>query len=291
MRTPRRILVPFDNSELSLDALDYARVLARGFRGTVTVFLALGDEPATGEVGIAEHRRQDAERMLEDAIANVKDGPPIPIARVVRWGDAPREISKIAAEIDADVIVMGTHGRKGLARTFLGSVTETVLRTSTRPVLTLRGPAKEHLCLPKHLLVATDFGPHSARALHYAVDLAALLGASVTVATVLATPLPVLTGETSLINAEVLDQLVVDTTSALEAATASLRDRGVPIRTELREGEAPRAVNALAVELAVDLIVLGTRGRHGMAHAVLGSVAEQILRDAVVPVLTVRARA
>jgi nucleotide-binding universal stress UspA family protein len=285
----RRILVPFDNSDPSLDALAYGRVLARGFKANLVAFLALGEEPATGEVGIAEHRQDDADRLLANALAS-EESEPLTVERIVRWGDPAEQIENLATEIEADLVVMGTHGRKGLARTFLGSVTETVLRASSRPVVTLRGPANEHLRLPKHLLVATDFGAHSTQALAYAVELACVLGAQITIANAFATPLPVLTGETSLLNPEVFDQLVISSGTALADAATSFRGHGVTINTELREGDAPRVVHDLAVELGVDLVVLGTHGRQGLARAVLGSVAEQILRDAPVPVLTVPSR-
>jgi nucleotide-binding universal stress UspA family protein len=285
----RKILVPFDNSEPSLDALAYGRVLARGLHASLVAFLALGDEPATGEVGIAEHRQEDGDELLAAAVATTEDDP-VTVERVVRWGDPAEQIERLAGEIEADLLVMGTHGRKGLARTFLGSVAETVLRGSSRPVVTLRGPAKQHLRLPKHLLVATDFGAHSTQAIAYAVELAFVLGAEVTIANAFAMPLPVLTGETSMLNPEVFDQLVISSGTALADAATKFRGYGVTIHTELREGDAPRVVHDLALELGVDLVVLGTHGRQGLARAVLGSVAEQILRDATVPVLTVPSR-
>jgi nucleotide-binding universal stress UspA family protein len=301
MPSPRRILVPFDHSALATDALDYATTLARRLGARVMVFQALHPDDS----------KVHADGVLEEEIMRRRARGPLEIVHEERWGDPAAEIVRIAAEIEADLVVMGTHGRTGLARMFMGSVAEAVLRTSTCPVLTLRHRPLDQT--PRHMLVATDFGEAARMALAFAVDLAADLGgtntmgagapqsppgfrssldgpsgASITVANVFATPLPLMAAQTSFVSAEVFDDEIISSSEALGRCVAKLRARGVPIGTILREGEAQRVIGELATEIGADLIVLGTHGREGLSRALHGSVAEQILRDAPVPVVTVR---
>jgi nucleotide-binding universal stress UspA family protein len=285
MRSLRRILVPFDCSEISVAALDQAIVLARATSAGVVVFHASG--AVVPHADTAGQEQRDVGQMLADALRRQRERAPVELSQVVRWVSPQEGIHRFAEEIDADLLVMGTHGRRGLSRAFAGSVAESVLRASTRPVLTLRGPTGK-LTPPSHLLVAIDFGEASSRALAYAVDLARLLRARVTVAHVFSSPLPILTGEASFVTAEVIDQVLAQTQAALNEATAPHRGSGVPIATASREGDAARAIPLLAADLCADLVVLGTHGRQGLARAFLGSVAEQVLRTAEVPVLVRR---
>ena len=65
---------------------------------------------------------------------------PEPVRGVLRTGNPYEETNRVAEEIGADIIVIGTHGRRGLARALLGSIAENIIRTATRPVLVVHGP-------------------------------------------------------------------------------------------------------------------------------------------------------
>lgn len=140
----------------------------------------------------------------------------------------------------------------------------------------------------RHILVAVDFDENSARALDYAVDLASHLGARLTV--VHSYSLPVLNAFDA--------QYIPSATEAahkadqnrkhLDTLLALHKARGVEMESVLRVGAAPVEVCAVARELSADLIVVGTHNRGALGRALLGSVAETIVRDAHVPVLTVR---
>lgn len=82
----------------------------------------------------------DAARSGLSALVDAKSARGVPVEGVLREGVAWEEINKLADEIGADLIVIGTHGRRGLARALLGSVAENVIRTSHKPVLTIHGP-------------------------------------------------------------------------------------------------------------------------------------------------------
>jgi nucleotide-binding universal stress UspA family protein len=85
-------------------------------------------------------RMREASRAGLDRVVAKRRGGKLQVDDVLREGVAWEEILTVADEVDADVIVIGTHGRKGLARALLGSVAENVVRTATRPVLTIHGP-------------------------------------------------------------------------------------------------------------------------------------------------------
>ena len=134
------IVCPVDFSNYSLRALRYGTVLAGRFGGRVTVLHVanrLLAQAATAAYDVAAMNRDtNAElRALADAIAAKAGGVTPEIRTVVRVGDPAAEIIKGADEEDADLIVMGTHGRSGYRRMFFGSVTEQVLRRSSVPVL------------------------------------------------------------------------------------------------------------------------------------------------------------
>jgi nucleotide-binding universal stress UspA family protein len=139
----------------------------------------------------------------------------------------------------------------------------------------------------KRILVATDFTDASDRALDYALELARKLDASIVLMHSYEIPVVGFPDGVLIATPNVAGQLRTAAQEGLRATVARHAAAGVRVDTVLREGAATREVNALAEELDADLIVLGTHGRKGIAHAILGSVAEQIVRTARRPVLTI----
>jgi nucleotide-binding universal stress UspA family protein len=142
----RRFLVPTDFTETSDRALDWAIDLAARVGASVTVMHAYeipvlgfpdGALIATPEIAV---RISDAARgALNRTVERCKDRG-VPLDAVLRDGVPYEEVNTLAEAIKADLIVIGTHGRRGLARALLGSVAENVIRTATRPVVTIHGP-------------------------------------------------------------------------------------------------------------------------------------------------------
>ena len=147
---PKQILVPTDLSEGAEEALDYACELAQRFGATIHLLNVIGI-PTLGvpELGIAltstvidtlVHDNQEALYALADskrAKATIGE-------RLLRTGDARNLINQTAKDLKIDMIVMGTHGRRGVSRALLGSVTETVVRSAPCPVLTVRPHTTVH---------------------------------------------------------------------------------------------------------------------------------------------------
>jgi nucleotide-binding universal stress UspA family protein len=141
----------------------------------------------------------------------------------------------------------------------------------------------------QRILVAHDFGDASDAALKYAIDLAEKLGARVTI--VHAYEIPVYGfAEGVALTADVSGQIRAVTSEALDRIVHAAARPGVDIHGTLRQGPAWSEITAAATELHADLVVIGTHGRRGLAHALLGSVAEKVVRTAPCPVLTVHGK-
>jgi universal stress protein A len=151
MMAVRQILVPIDFSAPSRAALTYAVALAERLGATLEVLHVWEPPRYVGPEAVAfvpadvahpdwEEVRQRVRTEVERLVASVGGASP---ARVRVVPGAPRElIPEVAAEIGAELVIMGTHGRSGLARVFLGSVAEAVVRHAPCPVLTLRAPPR-----------------------------------------------------------------------------------------------------------------------------------------------------
>jgi nucleotide-binding universal stress UspA family protein len=146
MLTLQRILVAVDFTETSDRAFDFALQLAEKFGASVIAMhafeipvIGFPDGALVATADIASRIQEAAKQGLEAAVKS-RQGRGAKIESVLREGNAHEEVRAVAEEMGADLIVIGTHGRKGLARALLGSVAENVIRTVKIPVLTIHGP-------------------------------------------------------------------------------------------------------------------------------------------------------
>ena len=145
MASFRRILVATDFTETSNRAIDAALELASRLGASLTVMHVYeipvvgvpdGALIATPELAA---RITDAARSALDQTLKRLEGQGVRVEGILREGVAWEEIEHVGDQMQADVIVIGTHGRRGIARALLGSVAENVIRTTYRPVLTIHG--------------------------------------------------------------------------------------------------------------------------------------------------------
>ncbi|MBL9016209.1 MAG: universal stress protein [Myxococcales bacterium] len=141
---PKTILVPTDLSEGAEQALDYACELAQTLGATIHLVNVIGI-PALGvpELGLAMTSTVIDQIMIDnqtalEKLAESKRCSALIGQVMLKTGDAKDVINQTAKELGADLIVMSTHGRRGITRALLGSVTETVVRSAPCPVLTVR---------------------------------------------------------------------------------------------------------------------------------------------------------
>lgn len=142
----------------------------------------------------------------------------------------------------------------------------------------------------QRILAAVDFSPCSEKAARYAVDLAEKLGAQVTLFNAYFFPvtIPFPDGSAYIPSAESVAELASSAMMQLRALRDKVQRPGVRIEMASNEGPARQVIPAVAQDRKFDLIVIGTHGRTGLSHVVLGSVAEAVVRHSAVPVLTVR---
>lgn len=140
------ILFPTDGSDASLRALDHAIELAETYGATLHVLYVVDvsysygdfDGAAVDLTPMFEALREEGERTIETVEERAEAAGVDVVGATREDGAVHRVILEYAEEIDADLLVMGTHGRRGLDRWLLGSVTERVVRAADVPVLTVR---------------------------------------------------------------------------------------------------------------------------------------------------------
>jgi nucleotide-binding universal stress UspA family protein len=300
MKRLARVLVPIDFSATSEEALGYAKMVAERFDASLDLVHVFHDPLATASVtadiysqppvGLHDELVERARQQLIECV----DGPapwPFRSTADVVTGSPAKAIVDYADAVQPDLIVMGTHGRGGVAHLLLGSVAERVIRTASCPVLTVR-EAKEGGV--KRILVPTDFSETADAALEEADFLAQGFGAAIVLLHVLEDPLisEGLAAEAYITEAPAIrTSMLRDAELRLTHRAATLRTPVAPIQTAALFGQRAHTIADYAACHDIDLIVMGTHGRTGIAHAVIGSIAERLVRVAPCPVLTVRHRA
>ena len=212
-------------------------------------------------------------------------GPEVSVVRDVTPSAA---ILRYASEVDADLLVVGTHGRSGVARLLLGSVAEALVAAAPCPVLTVpKDAADTSPSAQAPVLVAIDFSERSRAALAAGRALATLYGAPVELVHVVrdAGPYPAFAPDILSVSDVDPDEAVV-LRERLHRFAGGSTD-APPVTCHVAYGAPSRAVPALAAERGAGVLVMGTHGRTGLAR-IVGSVAEATLRRAPCPVLTLK---
>ena len=303
MAAIRQILCPVDFSRFSRHALEQAVAVARETGAAVTALHVFAAAPvaepvtARGPIPMDPLRLDGAARRALAAevrdFADDIDAAGVAVQIAIAEGDPVATIEREAAAIGADLIVAGSHGRRGFERLLLGSVSEHLLRKAPCPVLTVPHrvvSANRGLALGR-LLCAVDFSPASLRALEYAAALAARGGPGLVVLNVVE-----LFAET----AGALEAMAVDTPVLREGLIARARAQlhsaipeavrqAVPVLELVGLGKAYKEILRVAAEEHCDAIALGVQGRSAADLWFFGSTAQHVVRQAACPVLTIRA--
>lgn len=292
----KNILVATDFSATTETALIYGRALARACGATLHVLHVVDSvfvgpfvaDPGGAEEAALTHlssRLTDDDRTISHARA------------VVELSHSPaKAIVAYAHALDIDLIVTGTHGRRGAARVLLGSVAEQVVQAAPCPVLTVRRAQQQFvteitMITLKNILVATDFGEAADVALTYGRALAGRFDATLHVlhvadniylkafgAETYAVIAPKLQQDLEEAARKQLDELLIDSDGSGPTTKRAILTSSSPAL----------AIVDYAEEKDIDLIVMGAHGRGPIAHLIMGSVAERVVRLAPCPVLTVR---
>ena len=298
----RRILVATDFSECAGRALEYAAFLAGACSAPVELLhvvevLSDIDLDSVAASHYFELCRKQAERPLDELATYLAEG-----GLGAKWrlclGIPSQRINTVATDCGADLVVLGTHGRTGLAHIALGSTAERVVRGAPCPVLTVRSVQGQHRLVGNHgagaapaighILTPVDFSPCSLEALDYATEIAQVFRAPITILHVL---------EPIFYDLDVALGPIVQEREKREQAESQLSElvdrlkpRGLSVQTAVRGGITADSILAGAQGQGCNLIVMGTHGRRGLSQLRTGSIAEAVLRRAQCPVLTVKSR-
>lgn len=200
---------------------------------------------------------------------------------------APAEEIRAYVETkNIDLVVMGTHGRRGTDRLIFGSVTEEVVREAPCPVLTVRADADAAPEGVRRVLVPIDFSETTEAAAHHAGEIARTYDASVHLLHVVEeVDYPPVYGvdPADFPEQEVLDQV------GRELGKIAREEVGAPRAVVAASaGYPPTAILEYVEDQDIDLIVMATHGRTGLDRMLIGSVAERVVRQAPVPVFVVK---
>jgi nucleotide-binding universal stress UspA family protein len=288
------IVCPIDFSEFSVKAYDHALSLAEHYRAKLVAqhIVELWQHPSLGFAATVEtyeaycqDLREDAQKRLQEFLKDHSHHEVQPELSV-QQGTAPDSILSLAHDRQADLIVMGLHGRRGLDRLMLGSVTDRVMRSAQCPVLAVCHPMRESVgeVREKHhahhldrILFCADFSENSDRALDYAISATAEYDAELTL-------LHVLEEEQSPSKREAI---VATATAQLDKLIPLQRRQGLKIKTAVRIGKPYQQIIQLALESQIDLVSMGVRGRGALDLAVFGSTTYRVMQLGPCPVLAV----
>ncbi|OLZ41992.1 universal stress protein UspA [Natrinema saccharevitans] len=283
----QNILLPFDGSDEAAAALHHAAEVAHWADATIRVLFVADttrDSVTVVETQVVDALVEEGEDVVEEAEKTLHTLGADYDSDIVQGNPAPA-IVEYADRHDHDLIVMLTHARTGVSRFLLGSVTETVVRLSSVPVLTARMQPDEQLVFPyENVLVPTDGSPGATHAAEYGLSLAAALEATVHVLSVVddASLGPDVRSTRSGQESERA------ATDAVEDVVAESESHGVTNVVRHVEHGTPSEQILDAVESNdIDTVVMGTTGKRGTDRLLLGSVAETTVRSAPVPVITV----
>lgn len=291
----RRVLFPTDFSDGSRRAFPQAAFLADWHDAVLHVVNVTGRH---------RHDYSDKKENFPLSIDTLTDWLRRPSKSVTgtKWPDLNRvsiEQEQVESAVPAqvildyidqeeiDLVVMGTHGRRGIDRMLFGSVTEEVVRNASSPVLTVRKDAQVTPSRAvRRILVPVDFSEGSEMAIRHAKEIAQTYGAEIDLL-------------------HVVEELAYPTAYGLEPVTFPTQDIVERVEKQLADlardeigyehvmiqatvGHPATGILEYVEENEVDLIVIATHGRTGLDRMLLGSVTERVLRRAPTPVFVVK---
>jgi len=300
------IIVPLDGSDLSERALPLARAFLAD--GELVLVQVLPGPGALSELAAAdllteaelEGSERDDVRGALDGIAQRLRADGVAARVLVLEGEPEHEITRVAAELDASLIVMATHGRGALQRLAHGSVADGVSRRAATPVLLVRvrdadgasaaeGPVRR-------LVVPYDGSEVAGQAIPVAAAHARALGVPILLVRavnpsgdvpVAFTPGGGPDGVSTMLYEEILEDEEDAAKASLAGISTELTTQGIAVTSEVLVGLAATVIEEL--HQPGDVIVMSSHGRSGIGRWLLGSVAEKLVREGISPVILVPA--
>ena len=296
----QKILFPTDFSRCAEQALAHAVFLAEKYGAEIHVLHVVtlfNDQPSiiSDEITETEVTIRKLEDIAEKQLNKVVDAKGSDDMKIItatkREVSAAPAILEYTSDYNIDLIVMGTHGRRGLGHLLLGSAAEEVVRLAPCPVFTIRELKEPKPVMQvNNILVPIDFSNHSQKALNYATEIAQSYNSRLQVLHIIEEtmhPAFSVTGKSSIFD------LIPGIEDDCRKRTEKMLKAAVPDKVKsniyIKGGRAASDIIKFAKENSTDLIVIATHGLTGLEHMLLGSVTEKVVRMAHCPVFTVKA--
>lgn len=291
------ILVPLDGSPLAREALPMATTLAGLFN---TQLVLLNVTPPLGNNPDADRQRQRDAKAQAQLSADIEPYMPflkqhqVEVRPLLTDGSVAEGIVTTAQRLEADVIVMTTHGYTGLKRWALGSITDKVAQTMHTPLLVVRGtetPDTEQVTL-KRILITLDGSDLARQSLPLATSIAAKAGAELVLLRVIASHLSDAMRDLSepRLNSAELADMKSTLMHEVEPYAELLQANNVTVTPVVVEGSVAETISIVARQHEVDLIVMSTHGYNAAFRWALGSIANKVLQASDIPLLLRRPR-
>lgn len=280
----KNLLLATDLSARSDRAFERAVALARQLSAKLTIVHVIDEELPTS---IADAQADAARQTIQDQLDKISGDSAPSFAVEVVFGRAYSDILEISEKLDAELIVLGIHRDGKVKEMYRGTTAERVIRAGNCPILVV----KDLMTAPyRKIMIGVDFSVYSRRAIEFAVNFVAEGEFHL----VHAYDVPFrgfLSGES--IRQEMSKQHQVQFQEMIDnemaAFLAGLGEKAPKFQRVLQEGMVREVIHQQIRRLNPDLLVIGTHGRTGVAHAFLGSVAEDLLADPPCDVLAVKA--
>jgi nucleotide-binding universal stress UspA family protein len=288
-----RILVPLDGSAIAEKALPHARALGRTLEIPITLITVIETTADFSE------KKGDLDTLIESGVRNSEEYLK-KISKTFSGATIQYRVEKgrveeaiIAAADNGTLITMATHGRSGLGRWLLGSITEKVVRGANNAVLVVRAnerASSEGEAAPDSIIVPLDGSTLAESVLLYVVELAKAFHARVTLVRSYSLKQIIFSFEEFHPDLDGLkEELRWEAMSYLDEKVAELKSRGmVDVFCSVTEGDAAETIIEMGKGAPNTLIAMSTHSGSTIKHWVLGSVTEKVLRHANNPVLTIR---
>ena len=289
----KRILCPIDFSEYSEHALRYAMKMAKWYSASLQVLHVMPPLGPIGTSALAAAGHQLVRNNLKNTIERWQDPEVDVAAELLESASTAEMIMRRADALDVDLIVAGSHGRKGMRRMLLGSVMEPLLHRSGQPVLIvpagLNLSSLERPVAFSRIICGVDFSEASLTALAYALSIAEECDARLTIVNAIEMPPELLNPpQPPDFNIEpARREAEAERLTKLRALIPEHARDYCTVQTAVVEGGASRQLLRLADEQQADLVVLGVHGRNPLYRAVFGSNAKDVVTRAHCPVLIV----
>lgn len=283
-----RILFPTDGSDAVESVLEYALQIASEHEATIHVLNVADtgrDSVTTVRGDVIDALEEEGQRIVEEAAQRVRDHGASVVSEVLQ-GNPHKTIVDYSQQSNIDCIVMPTHGRRGIHRFLLGSVTERVITTAEVPVIAVNPDRNRPLTYPpQYVLVPTDGSRGAELAVTEGIDIAKATGATLHLLHVVETG-SLGPDARSVLNEE---ELTARANEIMAEATNKADETSLDVVTSVIEyGEPSKVIRDYIDENEVDLTIMGTHGQTDFSRYVMGGVSAKLVRTSPVPVLWVR---